>query len=196
MKENKSSSWIFEKDKINQYAWWNNFLNKEECKKIILIGNKYKLHEGTISNTRQENLAVRNSKINFLYPGNETQWLFQRLTDVIKDLNNKYFNFDIIGFTEGIQFSKYKAPKGGYIKHVDSGYGFQVRKLSISIQLSDSKSYEGGDVSIYNGEKGVKLSREQGSLSVFPSYTLHDVSRLTKGERYSLVCWINGPQFK
>ena len=33
-------------------------------------------------------------------------------------------------------------------------------------------------------------------MAVFPSYSLYEVTPVTKGERYSLVGWITGPQFK
>jgi len=30
----------------------------------------------------------------------------------------------------------------------------------------------------------------------FPSYTLHEVTPVTKGTRYTLVGWVHGPAFK
>ena len=38
--------------------------------------------------------------------------------------------------------------------------------------------------------------KEQGTLTAFPSYVLHEVTPLTKGTRYSLVAWIGGKDFK
>jgi hypothetical protein len=35
-----------------------------------------------------------------------------------------------------------------------------------------------------------------GTFTVFPSYTLHEVSPILDGARYSLVGWVNGPDFK
>jgi PKHD-type hydroxylase len=49
---------------------------------------------------------------------------------------------------------------------------------------------------LYETEKPIILPKEQGKLIAFPSYTLHEVKPVTKGERYSLVAWITGPQFK
>ena len=71
-----------------------------------------------------------------------------------------------------------------------------IRKLSLSIQLSDPSSYEGGELVLYVGEEGITVPKEQGKLIAFPSFTLHEVKPVTKGERYSLVAWITGPQFK
>ena len=41
-----------------------------------------------------------------------------------------------------------------------------------------------------------KEIRPQGSMIVFPSYTYHCVTPVTKGTRYSLVLWANGEPFK
>jgi len=40
------------------------------------------------------------------------------------------------------------------------------------------------------------MKKEQGTLILFPSYTLHEVKPVTKGERNSLVSWVTGKQFK
>ena len=68
-----------------------------------------------------------------------------------------------------------------------------VRKLSISIQLTDPTKYE-GDLNLYWSD-AVTMKKNKGSLFIFPSYMLHEVTPVTKGEN-SLVCWVNGPQFK
>ncbi len=107
------------------------------------------------------------------------------------------FNFDIFGLYEGFQFTNYKAPSGKYNRHVDKGFGFPIRKLSISIQLTDPKEYEGGELYIDNGvESYVMMKKDQGALIAFPSYTLHEVMPVTKGERNSLVTWVTGKPFK
>ena len=79
--------------------------------------------------------------------------------------------------------------------HIDFMYGGKIRKLTISVQLSDENDYEGGDlVCNYGGE--MILPRGQGAAIAYPSYALHGVKPVTKGTRYSLVIWITGPQFK
>jgi PKHD-type hydroxylase len=72
-----------------------------------------------------------------------------------------------------------------------------VRKLSISIQLTDPEEYEGGELKLYDGEEeGVLMDKTQGTLIIFPSYVLHEVMPVTKGTRNSLVTWVTGKQFK
>jgi PKHD-type hydroxylase len=71
-----------------------------------------------------------------------------------------------------------------------------VRKLSISIQLTDPNEYEGGELYLYDDDKGTVMDKTQGTLILFPSYVLHEVVPVTKGTRNSLVTWVTGKQFK
>ena len=79
--------------------------------------------------------------------------------------------------------------------HIDKLYKGTIRKLSITIQLSSPQDYEGGDLILHNGEPE-KMQKELGKLIVFPSYTLHEVTPVTKGTRYSLVAWVAGKPFR
>ena len=75
----------------------------------------------------------------------------------------------------------------------------------MSVNLSDSKDYEGGELEFYD-ENPLKSFEEniikcpeiknQGSIVVFPSYIYHRVTPVTKGRRISLVMWSLGPNFK
>jgi len=191
-KEFINPSWNFELDPINFYSFWNNAFSKEECKKIINIA----INKGLIQATTTEKSNVRNSKISWLYAADEMKWVFRRVTDIALNLNERFFKFDLFGLNEGFQFTNYKAPSGKYGKHVDRSINIVVRKLSISIQLTDPKEYKGGDLYLYDGEDGVLMNKTQGTLIMFPSYVLHEVMPVTKGERNSLVTWITGKPFK
>lgn len=86
---------------------------------------------------------------------------------------------------------------GKYARHTDwsSGAGIN-RKLSMSVQLSKSESYEGGDVVIHAGPDEVEISREAGVASIWPSWTLHEVKPITSGVRYCLVAWAHGQPYR
>jgi PKHD-type hydroxylase len=71
-----------------------------------------------------------------------------------------------------------------------------VRKLSISIQLTNPEEYEGGELKLYDSKEETIMDKAQGTLILFPSYVLHEVMPVTKGERNSLVTWVTGKQFK
>ena len=195
MKEDKiSSSWTFNLDHVETWAYWKNMFTKEECEKIIKLANKQKKKQATIFSG--VNKEYRDSNIVWLYPDKELEWVFRRVTDVVMELNSKFFKFDLFGMLEGFQFTNYKAPKGRYKKHVDRAFNSQVRKLSLTIELSDPKNYKGGELVLYEGDKGIFMEKEQGMLTAFPSFVLHEVKPVTKGERNSLVCWITGKPFK
>jgi len=188
-----NSSWNFKLDDINHYAFWNNAFSKEECATIINIAKDKGLIIGT---TKGYTKDVRDSKISWLYPTDNMDWVFRRVTDIVLDLNNRFFKFDLFGINEGFQFTNYEAPSGKYGKHVDRGLNIPVRKLSISIQLTNPEEYEGGELYLYDDDKGTLMAKEQGTLIMFPSYVLHEVMPVTKGTRNSLVTWVTGNQFK
>jgi PKHD-type hydroxylase len=188
----ENSSWNFELDQINFYAFWNNAFSKEECQTIINIAKNKGLIKGK---TRGES-DIRNSKISWLYPNDDMDWVFRRVTDIAVNLNERFFKFDLFGLNEGFQFTNYEAPSSKYGKHIDRGINTPVRKLSISIQLTDPEKYEGGELYLYEEDKGTLMDKTQGTLIIFPSYVLHEVMPVTKGERNSLVTWITGKQFK
>ena len=187
-----NSSWSFKLDNVHLYSYWHGAFTKEECKKIIQIAKK----KGMIKGTTRSKSDVRESKISWLYSSDEMEWVFRRVTDMVLDLNERFFNFDIFGLNEGFQFTNYKAPSNKYGKHVDRSSDLIVRKLSISIQLTDPKEYEGGELYLYEDDQGVLMDKKQGTLIMFPSYVLHEVKPVTKGERNSLVTWVTGNQFK
>lgn len=190
----ENSSWNFELDQTNLFAFWNNAFSKEECQTIINIAKDKGLIKGK---TRSDTKDVRDSKISWLYPVDGMDWVFRRVTDITLNLNERFFKFDLFGINEGFQFTNYEAPSGKYGKHVDRGMNIPVRKLSISVQLTNPEEYEGGELKLYDGEEeGTLMDKAQGTLIIFPSYVLHEVMPVTKGTRNSLVTWVTGKQFK
>jgi PKHD-type hydroxylase len=191
----ENSSWNFEVDQVSLYAFWNKAFSKEECQTIINIAKDKGLIKGTTFND-DKTKDVRDSKISWLYPVDDIDWVFRRVTDITLNLNERFFKFDLFGLNEGFQFTNYEAPSGKYGKHVDRGINSPVRKLSISIQLTNPEEYEGGELYLYDDDKGTLMDKTQGTLILFPSYVLHEVMPVTKGERNSLVTWVTGKQFK
>jgi PKHD-type hydroxylase len=188
----ENSSWNFELDQTSFYAFCGNAFSKEECQTITNIAKD----KGLIKGKTKGESDVRDSKISWLYPIDNMDWVYRRVTDITLNLNERFFKFDLFGINEGFQFTNYEAPSGKYGKHVDRGMNMPVRKLSISIQLTNSEEYEGGELKLYDGEKETLMDKTQGTLIIFPSYVLHEVMPVTKGERNSLVTWVTGKQFK
>lgn len=79
----------------------------------------------------------------------------------------------------------------------------KVRKISMTINLTDPGAYEGGNLKFDYGPhaEGERYHvceeiRPRGSIIVFPSFIHHTVTPITKGTRYSLVVWNCGDPFK
>lgn len=68
----------------------------------------------------------------------------------------------------------------------------RLNKLTVVVQLSNSIECSGGQLLI--GKEPVPL--EKGDAVVFPSYCLHEVTKVESGERWSLVLWLNGPYYR
>ena len=193
-----NNSWVFQTDNVHNWAYGDGVFTKTECKTIIGYGTD--LQKGLVVKKDNNQLVLqpkaRDSEIFWIHPTEHNQWVFRRLTDVLTNLNQNYFGFDLFGMVEGLQLTKYEAPSNFYSPHIDKVYGGAVRKLSVTVQLSDQNDYEGGDLCLYFEKKPEVIDKSLGKLIAFPSYVLHEVTPVTKGTRYSLVAWVTGNQFK
>ncbi len=82
-----------------------------------------------------------------------------------------------------------------YKPHTDWSPYHSQRKLSMSIQLSDSQQYDGGEVLLYDGPSTWTMTQKQGHATLWPAWTLHEVKPLIDGDRWALVAWQRGPDF-
>ena len=79
----------------------------------------------------------------------------------------------------------------------------KVRKLSMTVNLTNPDNYAGGnlkfDLGAHAGKKRFKVCEEirpTGSIIIFPSFTYHCVTPVTRGTRYSLVLWSLGKPWR
>jgi predicted 2-oxoglutarate/Fe(II)-dependent dioxygenase YbiX len=77
--------------------------------------------------------------------------------------------------------------EGYYIKEHCDDYGGLARVLTCSLNLSDD--HDGGLFRFFRGEFDVSL--KAGDAIVFPANFMfpHEVTEITRGERYSIVTW-------
>ena len=190
-------------DYVENFVVTKEFLTPQECNKIIHEVKKYALNDAEIQvkkdgvKTSDLNEEIRDSKISFInYDDARFDWLFEKILQTLVNVNEDYFNFDIVGFQEDLQFTEYNAPSGHYSDHTDKLLNGKVRKLTMVIQLTDPEEYEGGELELCLGGDPFKVPREQGTLVTFPSYNLHRVQPTTKGARHSLVGWVTGRPFR
>jgi PKHD-type hydroxylase len=181
------------------YAWTRDIFTTDELQLIINIGKSLPMVDGGVDNKDIERPAARRSKVSWIYPGIDTDFIFLRLEEAIKAVNYNFYNYDLTKM-ENLQFSEYDETYDGmYRNHTDDGFDTTYyRKLSFSLQLSSPDEYTGGDLLVYRfklDEPSV-VHKEKGLLAVFPSSTIHEVTPVTVGTRYSLVGWVHGPRFR
>lgn len=190
---------LLKPDTVENWAYINVF-TPEECDKIIEFGKQKTLKNARVGGSSEnregvENIEYRKSNIAWI-TGEDFPDLYERLIPVVNNANSNYFNFDLFGFTENLQFTEYTSPGDTYKYHIDKVYNSTVRKLSMVVQLTDESTYEGGDLELLLGETPDKLPKTRGTVLFFPSYVLHRVTPMVTGTRYSLVTWLGGPPFK
>lgn len=184
-------------DYFNYYYFDQGFTD-QEIDLIVELGESLGTETALIAGaSREENLDYRNSQISWLMYDEDTKWIFDRLAQYAIQANNEMWNFDLNGFGDNIQFTKYEGEVGGhYHWHSDVGESVSHRKLSMIIQLSDESEYEGGLVQFNVGHAILDLPKTKGSVFVFPSFLLHRVNPVVGGTRRSLVSWITGPNMR
>jgi predicted 2-oxoglutarate/Fe(II)-dependent dioxygenase YbiX len=141
--------------------------------------------------------AVRRSQVVFLGPEQKYHWLYERVWAAARECNRTFFAVDIQTVEPNIQLGRYDASdQGHYTWHTDFADVRPLRKISVSVQLSRSEDYEGGDLEVLFSNSPLRLDRERGSFIAFPSFMLHRVTPVTRGTRWSLVAWILGPRWR
>ena len=177
-------------------------LSDEACDEIIQLGKENGLDEagiyGASTDKKVDNKKTRVTNVSWFPQGHFLETMLQGYVTLA---NLEAWNFIVTG-KETIQFGEYK--RGGFYNwHTDSTLNPHVpfRKLSITVNLSHPKDYEGGNFEIKNPQ-GQELKmplgqlRKRGTVIVFPSFLQHRVTEVKRGTRYSLVQWYNGPEFK
>ena len=190
-------------------------ISKKECEKLLdyCIKNT-ELKEASVLNKGQSDAddvrigrtdpSIRITDIAFVEPdGNEDNKVNEVAWDFLNEANTRQFNYEIESY-QLVQFARYR-DGGHYGWHRDVNESAispngEMRKLSLTLCLTDPKEYEGGELQFFNGERPEKQMvindiQDQGSVIVFDSRDWHRVTPVTKGTRYSLVCWSVGPNF-
>lgn len=165
----------------------------EECRQLIADFAPHLKPASVETLDPDQSANIRKSSAVFVFPSESTGWVFERLGKAILEINEALYGFEVSQFREGFQFTRYEVGEY-YGPHFDIGPGkLTERKLSMTVQLSAPEDYTGGELIIY---PGFVANRDQGSLTVFPSFMCHDVRPVKTGVRYSLVSWLAGPPFR
>jgi PKHD-type hydroxylase len=188
------------------HIYFDDVFNEEEIARIVEYCEKQEFLTATVGSDRSLNETIRKSNVNFHNPNEENNWIFERLNWAIEKMNDDFYNFDLNGY-DFFQYSQYKSSQlGKYDLHIDMFMGDELptsttgtRKLSLTFLLSEpGVDFEGGDFQIVLAQENQAqtIEMKKGRIIAFPSFVLHRVTPVTKGERKSIVVWVEGPKFK
>jgi PKHD-type hydroxylase len=206
---------------LNNYYWYfTGALSSKFCDEVVkyakekqeelaltgLLDPDKKLSKKELQDLKK----YRNSNIVWL----NDQWIYNEIYPYIHNANKSSgwnFQWD---WSESCQFTKY-AKGQFYDWHCDSwespyentndkNFYNKIRKLSVTVSLTDPSEYKGGELEFdfrnnVNGKPNIRKCKEilpKGSICVFPSFVWHRVTPVTSGTRYSLVIWNIGHPFK
>jgi|TARA_B110000285_G_scaffold79958_1_gene92296 PKHD-type hydroxylase len=208
----------------NYYWYFKSAIPEHICDDIVKYGHqlqdqmavtgKYvdKSHSKKLNSNQVKDLKkIRNSSVTWM----NDRWIYNEIHPYINMANESAgWNFEW-DFSESCQFTKYK--KGQFYdwhcdswdepyqkKQEDPLHG-KIRKLSVTVTLSDPKDYKGGELEFDFRNKDPNKPRKlvkckeilpKGSLVVFPSFVWHRICPVKSGERNSLVIWNLGYPFK
>lgn len=178
-------------------------LTDVEVSSIISFESKFESVDAKIGSNDAgvSDSNVRSTEIKWIPPDT---YQGKYITDIcykyVNQANRENYAFDISTISD-IQYTIYNSEQSGhYSWHHDvlkPDCSFD-RKLSVSIQLSDPKDYEGGNLIFAAGGNiyPTEVMRKRGTVIVFPSFIEHMVEPVTRGTRKSLVTWVEGPKWK
>lgn len=198
---------------VNENYWYfEEVVPKVICNHIVRYGKTKNKELGKIGKKKEDeksnvDVGYRNSNICWL----DEPWIFSEILPYIEKANGlAKWNYHLTQ-PEQCQFTEYKLNQN-YNWHqdgfpepykTDGSLNGLTRKLSAILALSNKSDYEGGELefSWFNNRKEIHTQicepmYKKGSIVVFPSFVWHRVKPIISGERYSIVLWSCGPQWK
>jgi PKHD-type hydroxylase len=176
-----------------------NILNAKTISSIFNIIREAKFVDGRISG------GTERSKYNQeLFAESET---YLNVLRVIETAVRENYEFNLTAFPRYMTrpiISRYEV--GMFYKgHVDKpvmnfmenksglmplGNNYVRSDLSMTLFLSDSASYDGGELSFEAPFSSVKVKLDAGSAVLYPTGSRHQVLPITRGVRYAAIFWI------
>lgn len=189
-----------------EWAYYKSYFTPEQCNQILEDGLKLPVRDATLG-VSTSNLSVnkdyRRSQVRFIQKTNtDFTWLFDAMWKMAIESNDMWFDFHISKM-DYIQLAEYDSNyQGEYKDHHDvfwiNNDSKYHRKLTAIVQLTDPNEYEGGNFELVNLNEYPNADeiKQQGTAFFFPSFLTHRATTVTKGKRYSLACWFDGPKWR
>ena len=154
--------------------------SKEECDYIINLSKE--LNEDTpygYKDVNKENVKISYS-VWVINRNNKTQWIFDKIHTYFENKTNLKIKKEL----EKIYIHKYIEGQQ-FQKHTDTLYKTQIHNVGVCL----NNDYDGGELVLYNPEE--QLPKEIGNIYTFPSQRLHEVKKIIKGERWSIIGFLH-----
>jgi PKHD-type hydroxylase len=193
----------------NYYYYFQSALTPRMCDEIIEYGKKHKPEIAVTGGAEKNESNVKKD-------GNFKKSALKKLH--VKRKSDIVWMNDTWLYKESCQFTRYGVGQyyGWHCDSWDKPYNKpddlnshgKIRKLSVTISLSEPEDYVGGNLEFdmrnqKDWEQDKKKAihecteiRPRGSIIVFPSFVWHRVAPVTKGTRYSLVVWNLGQPWR
>ena len=165
------------------------FLNPQEVGRLAALAASVSFVDGRISNPA--NQAKNNLQASHADPG------YAESSRIVADAfarSEEFRNFAYPRHVAPPLLARYEVGMK-YGPHADTShmvFGNELRRsdLSATVWLSEPGSYEGGELVIHLGTVPVVIKGEPGSVLVYPSTQLHEVTPVLRGTRLVSITFI------
>ena len=153
---------------------------KEECDYIVGLKNKYPLLG---ENGRWEEFDDFRYKFYTLEYASDIDWVIKRLCDFFEsqmglNIFVRPTKLNLHYYTEGDEFGK----------HIDTGT--PIKEWNVGIILNED--FDGGDYLVFDeNDEPIVIDKKIGNVCIYQSQTPHQVTPITKGERWAVAMFIH-----
>ena len=173
-------------------------LSKDSIDALLLESKTWDKELITGTTSLAQDAARRQSQVYWLPVDH---WVAGMMAHLVRSANDFYFRADITNWANPVQYTYYNGDRGDFYGwHIDSAQSEivrgDIRKLSISLLLSDPDDYEGGELQLHRLDRLETLKPPLGTAIIFSSQTPHRVRPVKSGVRKSLVGWFGGPPWR
>ncbi len=215
----------------NYYWYFEKAIPERICNDIIKYGTEFakqkKANVGTQlekpdgeikKDISKKDLEWSHKKRNSTIAWLNERWIYKHIHPYIRAANiNAGWNFDW-DWTENCQFTIYineqhydwhcDSWSKPYPDDADTNKVGKIRKLSMTLSLSNPDEYDGGNLEFdFRSQKDWDSDKDRakhlcteirpkGSIVIFPSFVWHRVTPVTRGTRHSLVAWSLGKPWR
>ena len=161
-----------------------NFLTEEECSQIIKSNETQLKHTNLVTETNHT--PYNTSKRECLSTYTDVDNLKERVTSIV---SQDYQDLKINNPVAKLPFELLKYETGHHFEwHSDVVNKKRTREILTCIIFLNNQ-YKGGNLLIKEENVTHIIPKSIGTLCIFPSKYIHKVTKIEKGQRYTICCW-------